>query len=92
MPIRSRTGWPQLSKPGPIPAFAGTSIVVRAGWKSLHWLGAGGEPLDILAELEKESAHGQVDRPVWIGRKGGPALGLRLIAVKKPPTDALARL
>lgn len=69
---------------------AGADIVVRAGWKNLRWLGAGGEPLDILAELEKESAHGQIDRPVWIGRKGGPALGLRLIAVKKPPEAAEA--
>ena len=64
---------------------AGADIVVRAGWKSLRWLEASGVPLDLLAELEKGAASGQIDRQVWIGRKGGPALGLRLIAVKKQP-------
>lgn len=69
---------------------AGADLVVRAGWKSLRWLEADGEPLDLLAELEKAAASGQIDRPVWIGRKGGPAIGLRLIAIKKPPEKAEA--
>jgi len=69
---------------------AGADIVVRAGWRGLRWLEAGGAPLDLLAVLEKGAADGQIDRPVWIGRKGGPALGLRLIAVRKPPEAAEA--
>jgi hypothetical protein len=69
---------------------AGADIVVRAGWRHLRWLKADGTPLDLLAALEKGAADGQIDRPVWIGRKGGPALGLRLVAVKKPPEAAEA--
>lgn len=69
---------------------AGADIVVRAGWKSLRWLEADGAPFDLLAGLEKGAADGQIDQAVWIGRKGGPALGLRLIAIKKPPEAAEA--
>ena len=69
---------------------AGADIVVRAGWKRLRWLEEDGTPLDLLAELETGAAEGQIDRPVWVGRKGAPALGLRLIAVKKPPEAAKA--
>jgi len=69
---------------------AGADFVVRAGWKNLRWLEADGAPLDLLTVLEKGAADGQIDRQVWIGRKGGPALGLRLIAVKKPPEAAEA--
>ena len=67
---------------------AGADIVVRSGWRNARWLDAGGNPLNILAEFEKERASGLIDRPVWIGRKSGPALALRLVAVKKPPQAA----
>jgi hypothetical protein len=69
---------------------AGADIVVRAGWRKLRWLEVGGEPLDFLGELERGAAEGLIDRPVWIGRKNGLALRLRLIAVKKPPEAAEA--
>jgi hypothetical protein len=69
---------------------AGADIVVRAGWKSLRWLEVDGAPLDLLAEIRKGAAEGLIDRPVGIGRKGGPALSLRLVAVKKPPQAAEA--
>lgn len=69
---------------------AGADLIVRAGWKSLRWLETDGERLDLLAELDKATAFGQIDRPVWIGCKGGPAIGLRLIALKKPPEAAQA--
>jgi hypothetical protein len=69
---------------------AGADIVVRSGWRNARWLDADGNPLDILAEFEKERASGLIDRPVWIGRKSGPALALRLVAVKKPPQAAEA--
>jgi hypothetical protein len=63
---------------------AGADILVRAGWKGARWLDADGKPIDLLAELHKSAAGGLIDRPIWIARKFGPALGLRLVAVKKP--------
>jgi hypothetical protein len=69
---------------------AGADILVRAPWKGARWLDAEGEPVDLIAQLHKSAANGQIDRPIWIGRKGGPALALRLVAVKKPPQAAAA--
>lgn len=63
---------------------AGADILVRAGWKNARWLDADGKPVDLLAEFRKGAACGLIDRPIWIARKGGSALGLRLVAVKKP--------
>src|SRR5260221_10070669 len=63
---------------------AGADILVRAGWKNARWLDANGELVDLLAEFRKGTARGLIDRPIWIARKSGSALGLRLIAVKKP--------
>jgi hypothetical protein len=69
---------------------AGADILVRAGWKNARWLDADGEPVDLLAEFRKAAAYGLIDRPIWIGRKSGPALSLRLVAVKKPAQAAEA--
>lgn len=69
---------------------AGGDIVVRAGWKSARWLGADGAPLDLPAELTKAAALGLIDQDIWLARKGGPALKLRLVAVKKPAAAAEA--
>lgn len=67
---------------------AGADVLVRAGWKNARWLDADGEPVDLLAEFRKAAKRGLIDRPIWIGRKCGPALGLRLVAVKKPAQAA----
>lgn len=69
---------------------AGADIVVRAGWKHARWLDAKDNPVNILAWLAEASASGLVDRPVFIARKSGPALAVRLIAIKKPPEAAEA--
>lgn len=69
---------------------AGADVLVRAGWKGAHWLDAAGEPVDLLAWLRKGATRGMIDRPVWIGRKSGSALSLRLVAVKKPAQAAEA--
>lgn len=69
---------------------AGADIVVRAGWKSARWLNAEGKPFDLIALLQKETDHGLIDQPIWIGRKRGQALALRLVAIKKPPQAAAA--
>jgi hypothetical protein len=69
----------------------GADILVRAGWRNARWREADGAPVDLLAEFRK-AAHGLIDRPIWVGRKGGPALALRLVAIRKSePAAAAAR-
>jgi hypothetical protein len=68
----------------------GADVLVRAGWKGARWLDADGASLDLIAEFRKADARGRIDRPIWIGRKGGAPLALRLLAVKKPPQAAEA--
>jgi hypothetical protein len=63
---------------------AGADILVRAGWKGARWLDADGKAVDLLAEFRKGATSGLSDRPIWIARKSGPALALRLVAIKKP--------
>jgi len=65
---------------------AGADFVIRAGWKSARWLDREGNELDLVAELRKAAACGLVDQPIWIKRKGGSPLALRLVAVKKRNT------
>jgi hypothetical protein len=69
---------------------AGADVVVRAGWKSARWLDGEGAPVDLIAELRQASDGGLIDRPIWLGRKRGASLVLRLVAVKKPPQAAEA--
>jgi len=69
---------------------AGADFLIRAGWKSACWLNAEGNPLDLIAELRNAAAGGLIDRPIFIGRKRGAALALRLVAIKKPPQAAAA--
>lgn len=69
---------------------AGADIVVRSGWRNARWLDANGVPVSLLSEFEKGAAGGLIDRPIWIGRKSGPALALRLVAARKPPQAAEA--
>lgn len=68
----------------------GADIVVRAGWRNARWLDGEGKPVDLLAEFRKASDSGLIDRPIFIGRKGGKPLALRLVAVKKPGQAAEA--
>jgi hypothetical protein len=68
----------------------GADIVVRSGWRHARWLDANGAPFNLLAAFEKAAAKGRIDSPIWIGRKSGPALALRLVAIKKPPKAAEA--
>jgi DDE family transposase len=67
---------------------AGADIVVRAGWKGARWVDADGKSVDLLDQFRKGAVRGLIDRPIWIARKSGPALALRLVAVKKPAQAA----
>jgi len=69
---------------------AGADVLIRAGWKSACWLDAKGHPLDLIAEFRKAAARGLIERPIWIGRKRGAPLALRLVAIKKPAQAAEA--
>jgi len=70
---------------------AGGDVVVRAGWRNAAWLGARGEPVDLIAVLCDNAEHGLIDRPIWVCRRGdAPPLPLRLVAVKKAPQAAEA--
>jgi hypothetical protein len=66
---------------------AGADVVIRAGWKSARWLDGEGNALDLIAELRK-AARGLIDRPIWIKRKRGAPLAVRLVAIKKPAQAA----
>ena len=66
---------------------AGGDVVVRSGWRNACWLDRVGEPVDLLGEFRKAS-DGLIDRPIWIGRRGGPPLALRLIVLRKSAAAA----
>ena len=68
---------------------AGADLVIRAGWKSARWLDREGDELDLVAELRRAAGCGQIDRAIWIKRKRGAPLALRLVAVKKPVQAAV---
>ncbi len=63
---------------------AGADIIVRAGWKNARWRDAAGAPVDLLAVFRAGATSGLIDQPVWIARKSGAPLRLRLVGVKKP--------
>lgn len=65
----------------------GGDVVVRAAWKNARWQQRNGEPLDLLGMLGKCKTD-RIDEPVWIGRRNGPTLALRLIAARKSEADA----
>lgn len=69
---------------------AGADFVIRAGWKGARWRDEKGGVFDLVAELRKSSDRGLIDRPIWIKRKGGEPLALRLVAIKKPEQAAAA--
>jgi hypothetical protein len=69
---------------------AGGDIVVRAGWRNARWLDADGKPVDLPSAFRAEAADGLIDRPIFLGRKRGEALGLRMVAVRKSAQAAEA--
>jgi Transposase DDE domain len=67
---------------------AGGDVVVRAGWRNARWLDEQDKPVDLTTELSR--AMDRIDRPIRIGRKIGPPLALRLVAIRKPDAAAEA--
>jgi hypothetical protein len=68
---------------------AGADVVIRAGWKSARWVDEAGNAIDVVAELRDATA-GLVDRLIWIKRKCGSLLAVRLVAIRKPAQAAEA--
>jgi hypothetical protein len=66
----------------------GADVLVRASWRQARWLDANAQPLDLLAVLAAAGSSGCVDQPIWLGRRKGPPLALRLVALRKPPAAA----
>jgi Transposase DDE domain len=66
---------------------AGADVVIRAGWKSARWVDEAGNAIDVVGQL-RDAMAGLVDRPIWIKRKGGSLLAVRLIAIRKPQQAA----
>jgi hypothetical protein len=66
---------------------AGADVVIRAGWKSARWVDEAGNAIDVVDQLRDATA-ALVDRPIWIKRKGGPLLAVRLVAIRKPEQAA----
>src|SRR5882724_9672443 len=66
---------------------AGADVVIRAGWKSARWVDEAGNAIDVVAELRDATA-GLVDRPIWIKRKCGSLLAVRMVAIRKPAQAA----
>jgi IS4 transposase len=63
----------------------GADVLVRASWRHARWLDKNAEPLDLLGLLKAAGSVGQIDRPIWLGRKKGtPPLAMRLVALRKP--------
>ena len=60
----------------------GGDVVLRAAWRNVRWQQQDGEPLDLL-KVFRDNATGRIDQSIWIARKGGDPLALRLIAVRK---------
>jgi hypothetical protein len=68
----------------------GADFIVRAGWKNARWLDVESAPFDVQALFRQKSKRGLIDQPIWIGRKQGEPLPLRLVAVKKSEQAAEA--
>jgi hypothetical protein len=66
---------------------AGADVLVRGKWKGARWRDKDGRPIDFLAML-RAAKNGRVDRPIFVERKGGPNLALRLVAIRKPEKAA----
>ena len=69
---------------------AGADVVVRAGWRSARWRKEDGTAFDLIAALDEAAGTGLIDQPIWLGRKSGEPLALRLVALKKPAQAAAA--
>ena len=67
---------------------AGADVLVRGKWKGARWRDKDDQPIDFIATLRAAAESGRIDQPIFIERKGGPNLALRLVAIRKPEKAA----
>ena len=65
----------------------GADVLVRGKWKGARWRDRYGQPFDVIALLRTTKGN-LIDRPIWVERKDGPNLALRLVAIRKPEKAA----
>ena len=71
-----------------MPSSCWTMAICSKSTQTSRWLDESGRPLDLLAALKKAGQPGRVDQPIWLGRKSGPPILLRLVALRKLPAAA----
>lgn len=69
----------------------GGDVVVRAAWRNVRWLNAAGERFDLIAALHAAAEQGRVDQVIWVHRKKGEPLKLRLIALRATSEQAIEK-
>jgi hypothetical protein len=69
--------------------YGGGDVVVRSDWRHARSRDPSGAKVDLLA-IFAGATDGRSDQPIWIARKAGAPLVLRLIAVKKSASAAEA--
>jgi hypothetical protein len=65
----------------------GGDVLIRAGWNNARWLDDEEKPFGLIEKL-KRSNRKIVDIPVWLDRKKGAPIKLRLIGLRKPEAAA----
>jgi hypothetical protein len=65
---------------------AGGDVVIRAGWRAARWLDRDDAPFDMARELTRSEE--RIDRPIWIGRRKGAPLAMRLVMLRKSEAAA----
>jgi hypothetical protein len=65
----------------------GGDVLIRAPWNNVRWLDAGGEGFDLIGHL-KSCQDQIIEFPVWLGRKQGEPVQMRLIAMRKSEAAA----
>ena len=68
---------------------AGGDVLIRAAWRNGRWLDAGGARLDFIGAFSR-AREGRIDQPVWLHRRDGAPLRLRLVAMRLAPEAAAA--
>jgi Transposase DDE domain len=60
----------------------GGDVLIRAPWNNVRWRDEHGEPTDIVRRLEQSNEE-ITDFDVWLDRKSGEPLKMRLVALRK---------
>lgn len=76
----------QADRIGPVLEHGG-DVLVRAGWNNARWLDQNGAAFDLIARLKRSKAN-KLDFPVWLGRKRGKPLEMRMVALRKSEAAA----